>query len=141
MSTPTRRKRTNAEILADMKAERASAPKKRHRRTKAEIARDAAHERRMRAVAAVKARAEAEPVREATSAPSGSDEPRKTTVYFKEQMTALGFVWEPGQWVVLEEGGRLNNLAYDRNGKFIFDQTPDEQVATAGRVRYEVREE
>lgn len=121
--TPKRRRRTNDEILAELKAER-SVPKKRVRRTKAQIARDNE-----------KARLAAEEAEAAKKAKY------KVVTFLENDFNAFGRQWSRGQEAHVRPGSYFHQLAYDKNGNFILDKTPEEQKKAWGRVRYEVREE
>jgi hypothetical protein len=123
-TTTKRRRRTNQEILADLVAERKAQPKKRTRRTKAQIARDKELETQTK------------------QAPKASStETHKVVKFLEDDFNAFGNLWNAGEEVAVTEDSAYFKLAFDINGDFILDKSPEEQKQTWGRVRYEVREE
>ncbi len=116
-------RRTNAEILADLKAERAKPAKKRVRRTKAQIERDNETKR----LAEEAAKAEAVKM--------------VKVVTFHAEFTAFGTMWKPGDEVKLTSNSFYYDLMHDSQGNFILTRTPVEQKKLWGEVRYTVREE
>lgn len=142
--TTKRRRRTNAEILEDLKKERAereaaaaarkltqkgsSTPTKRVRRTRAQIDADK------------KAEADA---RERLAQQRAEKIPAPKQPQFKHTYeivsgakTFMGEVWGPGERITIEEGTAEFEAAFDKNGNFVFGLSEDEQKAKYGEVRY-----
>lgn len=122
---PVRKKRTNEEILADLKAERART--KRPRRTKAQIERDAR--------ALLQEQNFAEPIVDESNDYAQDEDKR---VNFLAPYTVLGRPWKAGESVDLVADSYYNKISYDRVGNFTFSLTSEEQVAKWGIVKYTV---
>lgn len=125
---PKRKRRTNAEILADQVAK--DAQRKRIRRSKAQIEADNAAEAAKRAeIAAARV----------------AHIPQKKPIVFKKVVTLLvdnfwvyGEYHPAGKVIKIVEGSKEFGLSFDREGNFIFDKTPEEQLELWGVVKYEV---
>lgn len=126
--TGKRRRRTNAEILADSKKERTKKKPARVRRTNAQIAADEAAEAARREQLAVERAAHIP-----TPKPIKFDE---TIHFLVDGVTAFGRVFYKGEEVRIVEGTREYSLAFNIYGEFIFGKTPEEQIARWGVQRY-----
>lgn len=119
--TDTKKKRTNEQILADLVAERKT-PKKRVRRTKVQIARDEEKKR----------------LAELAARPTPTV---KVVRFLVSDFNAFGKLWKAGEEIELAEHTQAYKLAFDKNGDFILDKTPEQQLKLWGKVKYEIREE
>lgn len=110
-------------------AKKAAATKKpRVRRTKAQIEADnAAEAKRREELAAERAAAIPTPRRPKF---------KKTFHFLEDGQTYFGQQWYRGQEVTIVEGSKEFSLAFDREGRFILDLTPEEQIAKWGKVMY-----
>lgn len=126
--TGKRRRRTNAEILADSKKERATKKPARVRRTNAQIAADKAAEDARRAELAAERAAHIP-----TPKPVKFDE---TIHFLVDGVTAFGRVFYKGEEIRIVEGTREYSLAFNIYDEFIFRLTPEEQIAAWGVQRY-----
>lgn len=125
MAEVKRKRRTNAEILADNIAKKKT--QKRVRRTKEQIAKDNA------AKEAKKLEQEAQK--------AAANLPFSRTVRFLEDgMWAFGYPRKAGETVTITEGTREYGLSFDRDGKFVYGKSAQEQIAQHGRVKYEIVE-
>lgn len=146
MTEEKRKRRSNAEILEDLKKERqdreaaskarSSKTKtpgaKRVRRTKAQIEADKRAELAARELLAQE---------RASHIPAPKVPKFTRTVRFVEDgITALGNVWEKGDVIVIAEGSEEYAMSFRADGTFIFSLTPDEQRAKWGHVKYSVDE-
>ena len=124
--TAPKKRRSNAEILEALKAER-KAPKKRVRRTNTQIARD-------NRLAEKKAQEQSQPQEQ----PEGN---KVTVITFHKDMIALGNSWKAGSKLALTESSGYTKRAYDKEGNLVLNKSPEEQRAAWGEVRYSVGEE
>jgi hypothetical protein len=129
---PRRKTRTNAEILADMRAKAAAqqvvVPARGKRRTKAQIEADKlAADRRRQELAEEAARHIPAPPKTVFD---------KTIHFLTDGTTFAGKVWLRGEEVRIREGSREFELAFDLLGNFAFGKSAEEQLAAWGEVRY-----
>jgi hypothetical protein len=137
-----RKRRSNAEILEDLKRERVeraavqkaatskrkASGQKRVRRTKAQIEADTRAELVARELLAQE---------KAAQIPAPKVPKFKRTIYFvADGITALGEVWESGDVVTVVEGGQYYDSAFRDDGSFVLDLSPEQQLARWGHVKY-----
>lgn len=135
-----RRKRTNAEILADQIAERKkkeekaaeTGQKKRTRRTRAQIEADKLAEvQRLQEVAEKRAR---------EAIPDPFETFKKIIVVKTDNYWQFGRYYNAGDEIVIVPGTPQYNLSFTSSGKFIFNLTLQEQLDKWGVVKYEVQD-
>lgn len=120
--------RSNAEILAADIARRKA--RKRIRRTKAQIEADNAAEAKRRQELAEKRAARIPTPKPITF--------KKIVHVLVDKYWQFGQYYNAGDKIKIVEGTREFSLAFNANGEFIFNKSPEDQLAQWGVVKYEV---
>ena len=124
--TPKRRRRTNAEILADNIAKK---------KAKTEAAKATPRSTRK----TTPKKAATKPSIKAESEPSPYE--GKIIRILKDDYWLFGTAYNKGDIIPIKSNKREYHLSFDRNGTFIFNKTPERQRELWGEVRYEVLDE